>query len=95
MRQAAILLALALLFATRPALASCARNPNLSTFRVTDQCSYDKPCLEEQANKLTPDGIGLARTRVASDVILQERLRDKLIELGLLGAPQMWGPKLA
>ena len=49
----------------------------------------------EQANKVTRDGIALARTRVASDVILQERLRDKLIELGLLGAPQMWGPKLA
>ena len=53
MRQAAILLALALLSATRPAAASCARNPNLSTFRITDQCSYDKPCLEEQANQLT------------------------------------------
>jgi hypothetical protein len=45
----------------------------------------------EQANKLTVDGVALARKRVASDVILQERLRDKLLELGLLGPPRMWG----
>lgn len=44
----------------------------------------------EAANQLTPDGIALARKRVESDVVLQERLRDKLIELGLLGAPRMW-----
>lgn len=46
----------------------------------------------EAANRLTPDGIGLARARVASDVLLQERLRAKLLELGILKAPKMWSP---
>lgn len=45
----------------------------------------------EDANMLTPAGIALARKRVASDVLLQERLRTKLLEIGLLGAPKMWG----
>jgi hypothetical protein len=45
----------------------------------------------EQANQLLPDGIETARKRVVSDVLLQERLRLKLLELGLLGAPRMWG----
>jgi hypothetical protein len=45
----------------------------------------------EQANRLTDDGIVLARKRVASDVVLQEKLRNRLLELGLLGAPRMWG----
>jgi Fe2+ transport system protein FeoA len=40
---------------------------------------------------LLPDGIETARKRVVSDVLLQERLRLKLLELGLLGAPRMWG----
>jgi hypothetical protein len=44
----------------------------------------------EDANRLTDSGLELARKRVASDVILQERLRKKLLELGLLGAPRMW-----
>lgn len=51
MRQAAFLLALAL-FAS-PAAASCDRSPAASSFGIRDQCSYDKPCLEEQANRLT------------------------------------------
>lgn len=44
----------------------------------------------EQANMLTPEGIALARKRVESDVLLQERLREKEIELGLLGPPKIW-----
>jgi hypothetical protein len=46
----------------------------------------------EQANRLTPDGIERAHARVVSDVLLQERLRDKLLELGLLGSPRTWRP---
>lgn len=52
--------------------------------------SMSQPMWEE-ANRLTPAGIALARKRVASDVLLQERLRDRLIELDLLGAPRTWG----
>jgi hypothetical protein len=36
----------------------------------------------ENANRLPTDGIALARKRVASDVLLQERLRAKLLDLG-------------
>jgi hypothetical protein len=46
----------------------------------------------EKANTLTRDGLALARRRVVSDVLLQERLRDKLLELGLLGSPRTWRP---
>lgn len=46
----------------------------------------------EQANRLTPDGIALARKRVASDVVLQERLRAKLVSLGILKEPRIWSP---
>lgn len=46
----------------------------------------------EAANRLTPDGVTLARMRVASDVLLQERLRSKLLELGILKAPRVWSP---
>lgn len=46
----------------------------------------------EAANRLTPKGVGLARKRVTSDVILQERLRKKLLELGLLKEPRVWRP---
>lgn len=44
----------------------------------------------EEANRLTEDGIALARKRVSSDVVLQERLRAKLLGLGILKAPRMW-----
>lgn len=44
----------------------------------------------ERANKLTPGGVLKARERVVSDVLLQERLRDRLLELGLLKAPRVW-----
>jgi hypothetical protein len=46
----------------------------------------------EAANALTPDGVELARKRVASDVLLQERLRAKLIELDLLKPARWWRP---
>jgi hypothetical protein len=46
----------------------------------------------EKANRLQPDGVDLARERVVSDVLLQERLREKLLSLNLLKAPRMWYP---
>lgn len=46
----------------------------------------------EKANRLMPDGMALARERVVSDVLLQERLRGRLLELGLLKAPKVWSP---
>ena len=46
----------------------------------------------EKANRLRPDGIELARERVASDVLLQERLRTRLLDLGLLKPPRVWSP---
>jgi hypothetical protein len=44
----------------------------------------------EEANKLTPDGVQLARRRVVSDVLLQERLRNLLLQRGLLKPPRPW-----
>lgn len=44
----------------------------------------------EDANRLTSSGIPLARERVVGDVLLQERLRDKLLELEILKAPRTW-----
>ena len=46
----------------------------------------------ETANRLEPEGIAEARERVVSDVLLQERLRDRLIELELLREPRVWRP---
>lgn len=46
----------------------------------------------EEANQLDSAGMELARKRVASDVLLQERLRSKLIDLGILRAPRVWRP---
>jgi len=46
----------------------------------------------EEANRLKPEGLELARQRVASDVLLQERLREKLLSLGILKQPRMWRP---
>lgn len=46
----------------------------------------------EQANRLMPDGVRLTRERVVSDVLLQERLREHLMGLGLLGDPKGWSP---
>jgi len=44
----------------------------------------------EEANQLTKEGVALARKRVVSDVLLQERLRNKLLELDLLRQPRWW-----
>lgn len=46
----------------------------------------------EEANQLSPDGVQLARERVASDVLLQEKLRTRLLELGMLKEPRVWKP---
>src|SRR5690348_6644820 len=46
----------------------------------------------ENANRLTEAGIELARKRVTSDVLLQERLRKKLIALDILKGPRVWRP---
>ena len=46
----------------------------------------------ELANRLTDEGVQLARKRVASDVVLQARLHKKLLELGWLSAPKVWAP---
>lgn len=46
----------------------------------------------ETANRLEPSGLELARGRVVSDVLLQERLRGELVKRGLLGEPRKWRP---
>ncbi len=46
----------------------------------------------EDANRLTESGIVLARKRVVSDVILQEKLRNKLKALGILKPAKTWTP---
>ena len=46
----------------------------------------------EDANRLTDAGRVLAWKRVTADVLLQERLRNKLLELGILKAPRIWSP---
>jgi hypothetical protein len=44
----------------------------------------------EDANRLTLAGVERARGRVVSDVLLQERLRDRLLELDVLKPPRTW-----
>lgn len=46
----------------------------------------------ELSNRLTDEGIALARGRVVGDVLLQEQLRAKLLDLNLLRAPRTWNP---
>ena len=46
----------------------------------------------EKANRLSPDGMELARKRVVADVLLQEKLRAKLLDLGILEPPKRWSP---
>jgi hypothetical protein len=46
----------------------------------------------EEANRLGAEGRDLARRRVSSDVLLQERLRTRLLELNLLKEPRVWTP---
>lgn len=44
----------------------------------------------EHANRLSPDGLELARERVVSDVLLQERLRGVMLDMGVLREPRVW-----
>lgn len=46
----------------------------------------------EQSNRLEPEGLEETRERVVGDVLLQERLRDRLLELDYLAAPRRWTP---
>lgn len=46
----------------------------------------------ELSNRLTDEGIALARGRVVGDVLLQEQLRAKLLSLDLLKPPRRWSP---
>lgn len=46
----------------------------------------------EKANRLSDDGMELARKRVVADVLLQERLREKLMALEILKDPKAWRP---
>lgn len=66
---------------------------NLSTFYGLEgeKLKMTQPMWEE-ANRLKPEGIDLARERVAGDVLLQESLRNKLLDLGLLKSPRTWKP---
>jgi hypothetical protein len=43
-----------------------------------------------EANRLTPAGLKETRRRVIGDVKQHKNLRDKLLEVGALGAPKMW-----
>jgi hypothetical protein len=43
-----------------------------------------------QANRLTPGGIAEARRRVLGDVEQHIELRQRLLEMGLLGPPRLW-----
>ena len=64
---------------------------NLAALYGLEGTKYHMPQPKwEDANQLTPDGVWLARKRVVSDVLLQERLRNKLRELELLKPPRMW-----
>lgn len=56
-----------------------------------EKFSMSQPMWED-ANKLTPAGVALARKRVVSDVLLQETLRERLLGLGLLKSPSVWRP---
>lgn len=42
------------------------------------------------ANRLTPEGIALARERVCGDVQQHIEMRQRLLDLGYLGGPVMW-----
>jgi len=46
----------------------------------------------EQANRLEPDGLVNTRKRVVGDVLLQEALRARLLDLHLLSCPKEWAP---
>lgn len=42
------------------------------------------------ANRLTPEGLALARERVCGDVRQHIELRQRLLELGYLSSPKLW-----
>lgn len=44
------------------------------------------------ANRLTPEGIELTRKRVEGDIRQHKALRNRLIELNMLGPPVLWKP---
>jgi len=46
----------------------------------------------EKANRLSDDGMELAHKRVVADVLLQERLRDRLKGLTILKPEKTWKP---
>jgi hypothetical protein len=46
----------------------------------------------ERANRLEPAGLNETRARVIRDVLLQERLRGRLLDLGYLRTPRRWNP---
>jgi hypothetical protein len=66
---------------------------NLAGYYALDGVKYtmSQPMWED-ANRLTDGGIALARKRVSSDVLLQEALRAKLLDLAILKAPRTWAP---
>jgi hypothetical protein len=69
---------------------------SLESFAYMYGLELEKPNMPpskwEVANRLTRDGIGETRNRVVADVLLQEALRDKLADLGLLGPQRIWKP---
>lgn len=48
-----------------------------------------------KANKLLPDGRALTIDRVEGDVVQHKALREKLLDIGWLGAPKVWRPQSA
>ena len=45
------------------------------------------------ANRLTEEGLQLARARVVGDVQQHIEMRQRLLDLGYLGAPKVWDPR--
>jgi hypothetical protein len=48
--------------------------------------------LWREANRLTPKGIEITRTRVVADVIQHKEMREQLLKYGYITPPVMWGP---
>lgn len=70
----------------------------LDTLHVTDV--YGKPLQKfhmsqtdwREANRLTPEGLRKTAERVSSDVFAHARLRERMLELGMLRPPSVWDP---
>jgi hypothetical protein len=45
-----------------------------------------------EANRLTPEGITLTRDRVTGDVRQHIEMRQRMLDLGILGPPKLWTP---